>query len=106
MTTPTTTATVRDDLIVYARRALTFPLMSVEEDIAALSPLPRRERNEAFDELCTRVYDLDRFERGDLDWSDVIPDATGVERDEQARDALETFVELALDRLTGGESRG
>lgn len=102
--TPTKNSVIHEAALALARNGVRFTWMSVTDDLADLSPLPYAERHRAFEELCTRVSDLDRFERGDLHWSDVIPDAEGVERDEQAREALTTFVELALDRLTGGDA--
>jgi hypothetical protein len=100
----TLTTSVRDDLLVLARNAVRFFHLSVDEELQDLSPLPFKEREAAFSELCERVDQLDRFGRGDVHWSEVIPDAVGYDRDEQAGEALKTFVELALDRLTGGDA--
>src|SRR5690606_20015566 len=49
----------RDRLLALAHRAITFAHMSVGDEVAALSALPRDGALRAFDDLCARVAERD-----------------------------------------------
>jgi hypothetical protein len=92
------------ELEALVHRVNTFFNTSVQPNLEALSPLRGAALDEAFEELCRAVDLRDGVQSGSVHWSEVVPDASGIDRDGQALDAARTFVELALDRLTGGAS--
>ncbi len=56
----------------------------------------------AFDELVEAVYVRDAFAAGTASWCELIPEATGSDRDGQALKAAQDLVELTLDALMAG----
>jgi len=63
--------------------------------------LPEADAMAAFEELAEAVVIRDKVADGTLGWVDVLPDATGVQRDEQAADAVQARVDDALTVLVG-----
>lgn len=59
---------IRHRLWTLANRALSFPNMTVDDEVAALSVLPRDGALLAFDDLCTAVAD------GDADAAETVLD--------------------------------
>jgi len=53
------TVATRDRLLALAHRAITFAHMSVDDEVAALSALPRDGALRAFHDLCARVAERD-----------------------------------------------
>jgi hypothetical protein len=64
--------------------------------------LSEERRWEAFEELIEAVALKDSVLLGFTHWCEVVPDATGVDRDGQAADQAQVRVDLALDELAGG----
>jgi hypothetical protein len=64
--------------------------------------LTEERRWECFEELLDAVALVDAVQCGYTHWSELIPDATGTNRDEQAADEAQTRVDLALDEIVGG----
>jgi hypothetical protein len=56
----------------------------------------------AFDELVEAVYVRDAFAAGTASWCELIPEATGTDRDGQALKAAQDRVDLTLDSLMAG----
>ncbi len=56
----------------------------------------------AFDELVEAVYVRDGFANNTASWCELIPEATGSDRDGQALKAAQDLVELTLDSLMAG----
>lgn len=54
-----------------------------------------------FLDLANEVRVLAEFEAGQLTWEDVLPDATGTDREGQALDAAQDRVNATLAELTG-----
>lgn len=88
---------VRDRLEQLAERSLAgiVPDAHLPRRLAELSPLEEADAMLWFSEL-VRVILL----RG-ADWWEVIPDAVGTARDEQADDAVRDLIEAALNALEG-----
>ena len=59
-------------------------------------PLPEADAIAWFADLCEAVAALS------LPWWESIPDAVGIDREEQADDAARDRIEAALDKLEGG----
>lgn len=55
-----------------------------------------------FDELVEAVYVRDAFAAGTASWCELIPEATGSDRDGQALKAAQDLVDLTLDALMAG----
>ncbi len=58
----------------------------------------------AFDELVEAVYKRDAFAAGTASWCELIPEATGSDRDDQALKAAQDLVDCTLAALVPGES--
>jgi hypothetical protein len=56
----------------------------------------------AFDELVEAIYVRDAFADGTASWCELIPEASGTDRDGQALKAAQDLVELTLDALMAG----
>jgi hypothetical protein len=89
---------VRDRLERLAYRCLNgiVPDEHIPARLAELSPLPVEQALMVFLDLCEGVAALS------LPWFEVVPDASGIRREEQAEDAARTRIDLALDALEGG----
>jgi hypothetical protein len=72
--------------------------LHVLAELERLSPLPEEDAAMFFLDLCLGIS------LQALPWFEVIPDAEGTNRDEQADDAARTRIDLALDALEGGAS--
>ncbi|HEY9367526.1 hypothetical protein [Streptomyces sp.] len=86
------TETRRDQLETLAEH----PVPHLPQRLAELSPLPEDLAMEWFEELCEAVC------LRDAPWPEIIPDAVGTCRDEQADDYIRDRIEAALDKLEGG----
>lgn len=58
----------------------------------------------AFDELVEAVYLRDGFANGTVSWCELIPEATGAERDDQALKAAQDLVDCTLAALVPEEA--
>lgn len=89
---------VRDRIEQLAEQTLKghVPDEHLPRHLAELTDLDEDTALDWFLDLCEGVAALG------LPWWESIPDATGIERDEQATDAANTRISLALDALTGG----
>jgi hypothetical protein len=89
---------VRDQLEQLAHDSLAGKVTDphVLGELAELSPVPQEEAVWLFLDLCGGISDQDR------PWFEVVPDAEGTARDEQADEACRTRIDLALDALEGG----
>jgi hypothetical protein len=89
--------TVRDRLEQLAERSLAgiVPDAHLPRRLAELSPLGEVDAMQWFEELCEAVC------LRDAPWVDIIPDAVGTDRDEQADDYIRDRIEAALNALTG-----
>lgn len=56
----------------------------------------------AFDELVEAVYVRDGFANNTASWCELIPEATGSDRDDQALKVAQDLVNLTLDALMAG----
>jgi len=70
--------------------------------LTELTDLDEHTTMARFIDLVDAVTIDDAYQRGLLHWSEIIPDATGRDRDEQAADACRVPVDLALDALLKG----
>lgn len=95
---PVDDTSVRDRLETLAERSLAgiVPDAHLPRRLAELSPLPTDDAMEWFLELVEAIV------LRDAPWWEVIPDAVGTRRDEQADDAVRDLIEAALNKLTGG----
>lgn len=67
--------------------------------------LPGRDEHQQwqdFEEVLEAVALVDSVQLGLTHWCEVVPDASGVDRDEQALDSARTRLDLALDEIVGG----
>ncbi|RMI47573.1 hypothetical protein EBO15_01335 [Actinomadura harenae] len=101
MQAPSDTAARRELLALVHRRRL-LPNLEISGDLDELSPLYGIDRDRAVNELFDAVRLVESIEAGVTHWSEVVPDAVGLDRDGQALSAARTRVELALDALLGG----
>lgn len=90
--------TLRDRLETLAERSLAgiVPDEHLPRRLAELSALPEADAVMFFLDLCQGIADQAK------PWFEVVPDAEGTNRDEQADDAARTRIDLALDALEGG----
>lgn len=97
---PATETPVRDQLEQLAHDSLAGKVNDAHEigELARLSPLSEDDAAMFFLDLCEGIADQGK------PWFEVLPDAEGTNRDEQADDACRTRIDLALDALTGGAS--
>lgn len=70
--------------------------LHVLAELERLSPLPEEDAAMFFLDLCLGIM------QQSLPWFEVVEDAEGTDRDEQADDAARTRIDLALDGLEGG----
>jgi hypothetical protein len=91
---------VRDQLEQLAHDSLAGRVTDphVLGELARRSSLPEPDVAMFFLDLCEAISDQAK------PWFEVLPDAEGTNRDEQAADACRTRIDLALDALTGGAS--
>lgn len=88
---------VRDRLERLGERSLAgiVPDAHLPRRLAELSPLGEVDAFQWFEELWQAIALRDR------PWQEIIPDAVGTDRDEQADDYIRDRIEAALNALTG-----
>ncbi len=82
------------------------PSCCLARDLRTLAPALAGQDDEtvflAFDELVEAVYVRDSFADNTASWCELIPEATGTDRDDQALKAAWDLVDLTLDSLMAG----
>jgi hypothetical protein len=104
MTTTTLGGTLRDLLERLAYQVLNGNICDdhLPAVLDQLGALCLTDRMACFEELIDAIVLRDGLERGEIHWCQVIPEATGRERDQQALDAACIRVDDALAALVGG----